>query len=112
MGRVRRFPILFTQNGSANITIFIPTFRLITSRSAAAAAFARCSRARSTLGRPTVMTDDQLSQAKGKIFHVPTVLGADVPAYNIPGVTGELKFTPETLAGIFLGKISSWNDPT
>jgi phosphate transport system substrate-binding protein len=58
------------------------------------------------------MTDDQLSQAKGKIFHVPTVLGADVPAYNIPGVTGELKFTPETLAGIFLGKISSWNDPT
>lgn len=57
------------------------------------------------------MTDEQLSQAKGKIFHVPTVLGADVPAYNIPGVTGELKFTPETLAGIFLGKISSWNDP-
>jgi phosphate transport system substrate-binding protein len=57
------------------------------------------------------MTDEQLSQAKGKIFHVPTVLGADVPAYNIPGVTGELKFTPETLAGIFLGKISNWNDP-
>jgi phosphate transport system substrate-binding protein len=57
------------------------------------------------------MTDEQLSQAKGKIFHVPTVLGADVPAYNIPGVTGELRFTPDTLAGIFLGKISNWNDP-
>ena len=57
------------------------------------------------------MTDEQLAQAKSKILHVPTVLGADVPAYNIPGVTGELKFTPETLAGIFLGKISSWNDP-
>jgi phosphate transport system substrate-binding protein len=56
------------------------------------------------------MTDEQLKEAKGKIFHFPTVLGADVPAYNIPGVTAELKFTPESLAGIFLGKISKWND--
>ena len=56
------------------------------------------------------MTDEQLSQAKTKILHIPTVLGADVPAYNIPGVSAELKFTPETLAGIFLGKITSWND--
>jgi phosphate transport system substrate-binding protein len=57
------------------------------------------------------MTDEQLAQAKSKILHVPTVLGADVPAYNIPGVTAELKFTPEALAGIFMGKINSWNDP-
>jgi phosphate transport system substrate-binding protein len=57
------------------------------------------------------MTDEQLAQSKTKILHVPTVLGADVPAYNISGVTGELKFTPEALAGIFLGKITSWNDP-
>ncbi|MGA7380718.1 MAG: phosphate ABC transporter substrate-binding protein PstS, partial [Terriglobales bacterium] len=57
------------------------------------------------------MTDEQLSQAKTKILHVPTVLGANVPAYNIPGVTAELKFTPEALAGIFLGRINSWNDP-
>jgi phosphate transport system substrate-binding protein len=57
------------------------------------------------------MTDEQLAQSKTKILHVPTVLGADVPAYNIAGVTGELKFTPEALAGIFLGKITSWNDP-
>src|ERR1700736_520415 len=56
------------------------------------------------------MTDDQLKEAKIKILHVPTVLGADVPAYNIPGVTGELKFTPQVLAGIFLGKITNWND--
>jgi phosphate transport system substrate-binding protein len=56
------------------------------------------------------MTDDQLREAKIKILHVPTVLGADVPAYNIPGVTGELKFTPQVLAGIFLGKITNWND--
>jgi phosphate transport system substrate-binding protein len=57
------------------------------------------------------MTDEQLAQAKVKILHIPTVLGAVVPAYNIPGVTAELKFTPQALAGIFLGKITSWNDP-
>ena len=57
------------------------------------------------------MTDEQLSQAKVKIFHIPTVLGAVVPAYNVPGVTGEIKFTPDVLANIFLGKISSWSDP-
>ena len=56
------------------------------------------------------MTDDQLSQYHGKLFHIPTVLGAVVPAYNIPGVTGEVKFTPEAIAGIFLGKITTWND--
>jgi len=56
------------------------------------------------------MTDEQLSQAKSKILHIPTVLGAVVPAYNIPGVSGEVKFTPQALAAIFLGKITSWND--
>jgi phosphate transport system substrate-binding protein len=56
------------------------------------------------------MTDRQLQDSKTKILNLPTVLGADVPAYNIPGVTGEVKFTPEALAGIFLGKISKWND--
>jgi len=57
------------------------------------------------------MTDEQLAQAKTKILHIPTVLGAVVPAYNVPGVTADLKFTPAALAGIFLGKITSWNDP-
>ena len=56
------------------------------------------------------MTDEQLSQSKIKILHIPTVLGAVVPAYNVPGVTGEVKFTPEVIAGIFLGKITNWND--
>jgi phosphate transport system substrate-binding protein len=56
------------------------------------------------------MSDEQLSDTKFKVLHIPTVLGADVPAYNIPGVTAELKFTPEALAGIFLGKITNWND--
>lgn len=57
------------------------------------------------------MTDEQLGQAKVKILHIPTVLGADVPAYNVPGVSGEIKFTPEVLANIFLGKITTWNNP-
>ena len=56
------------------------------------------------------MSDDQLAQSKTKILHVPTVLGAVVPAYNVSGVSGEIKFTPEALAGIFLGKITNWND--
>src|SRR5271169_4707027 len=45
------------------------------------------------------MTDDQLAQSKVKIFHFPTVLGAVVPTYNIPGVTGELNFTQKALSG-------------
>jgi phosphate transport system substrate-binding protein len=57
------------------------------------------------------MSDEQLAQAKTKILHIPTVLGAVVPAYNVPGISGEIKFTPEALAGIFLGKIQKWNDP-
>jgi phosphate transport system substrate-binding protein len=56
------------------------------------------------------MSDEQLSQSKVKILHVPTVLGADVPAYNVPGAGEDVKFTPEVLAGIFLGKITNWND--
>ena len=57
------------------------------------------------------MTDQQLKDAKFKIIHLPTVVGSVVPAYNIPGFKGELKFDPEILAGIYLGKITSWNDP-
>jgi phosphate transport system substrate-binding protein len=57
------------------------------------------------------MSDEQLAQSKTKILHIPTVLGAVVPAYNVPGISGEIKFTPEALAGIFLGKIQNWNDP-
>ncbi len=56
------------------------------------------------------MSDEQLAQAKIKILHIPTVLGAVVPAYNVPGVSSELRFSPATIAGICLGKITSWND--
>ena len=57
------------------------------------------------------MTPDQLLGAAGKVLHFPTVLGADVPVYNVPGVTAALKFTGPVLANIFLGKITKWNDP-
>ena len=56
------------------------------------------------------MTDEQMSKASGKILHFPTVLGAVVPTYNVAGVKQELNFTPEALAGIFLGTIAKWND--
>jgi phosphate transport system substrate-binding protein len=57
------------------------------------------------------MTDQQLSDAKTKIYHIPTVLGAVVPAYNIAEVKQELNFSGATLAKIFLGTINNWNDP-
>ncbi len=57
------------------------------------------------------MSDDQLKQASVPILHFPTVLGAALPSYNIPGVQAELNFTPEALSGIFLGKVTKWNDP-
>jgi phosphate transport system substrate-binding protein len=56
------------------------------------------------------MTEDQLQAAPGRILHLPTVLGADVPVYNIPGVDADLKFTGPLLADIFLGKVTKWND--
>jgi len=56
------------------------------------------------------MTDQQLVDAKQKIYHLPTVLGAVVPAYNVPGVSGEIKFSGPVLADIFMGKITNWND--
>jgi phosphate transport system substrate-binding protein len=57
------------------------------------------------------MTDEQLASAKIKILHFPTVLGADVPTYNLNGVNAELNFTQKALAGIYLGSITKWNDP-
>jgi phosphate transport system substrate-binding protein len=56
------------------------------------------------------MTDEQQQAAPGRILHFPSVLGGDVPVYNIPGITAELKFTGPVLADIFLGKITKWND--
>jgi phosphate transport system substrate-binding protein len=57
------------------------------------------------------MNDEQLKKQKTPVLHFPTVLGGVVPTYNIPGVTAELNFTPEALAGIFLGTVKKWDDP-
>jgi phosphate transport system substrate-binding protein len=56
------------------------------------------------------MTDDQLAASKIKLVHIPIVLGADVPAYNVPGVA-DIRFSGDVLADIYLGKITEWNDP-
>jgi len=57
------------------------------------------------------MSDDEMAKAKGgPILHFPTVLGADVITYNLPGVTAALKFTPAAIADIFMGRIKKWND--
>jgi len=56
------------------------------------------------------MTDDLLKTCGVKLVHIPTVLGADVPVFNVPGVT-DLRFSPDVLADIFLANITMWNDP-
>jgi phosphate transport system substrate-binding protein len=56
------------------------------------------------------MTDDQIKVSKVKTMHIPTVLGAVVPTYNIPGVNAELKFSSDVIADIYLGKITKWSD--
>ena len=61
-------------------------------------------------GSDNPMSDDALKAAPAKLLHVPTAIGAVVPAYNLPGVTAALKFDGPTLANIYLGKIKTWND--
>ena len=56
------------------------------------------------------VTDEQLADSKTKLTHIPTVMGAVVPSFNVPGVS-DLKFSPDVLADIYLGKIANWNDP-
>ena len=56
------------------------------------------------------MSDDNLAKAPGKLLHIPTVAGADVVAYNLPG-NPALKFDADAIAGVFLGQIKKWNDP-
>src|SRR5580698_5815431 len=63
-----------------------------------------------------ILSDDQLkafrdSHGGATLLCFPTVMGAAVLTYNVPGVTGDLKLTPDAIAGIYLGKITKWNDP-
>jgi len=57
------------------------------------------------------VTDDKIAAAKVKFMHIPTVLGAVVPIYNVPGVSKNLNFSGDVIADIYLGKITKWNDP-
>ena len=56
------------------------------------------------------MTDVQLQQSSHPLLHIPTVLGAVVPVYNLPGISAEVRFSPEVMAGIYLGSITYWDD--
>jgi len=61
-------------------------------------------------GTDAPMTDSAITAIQGNGLHIPTVLGAVVATYNIPGLSAAVKFTPDVLADIFLGKITKWND--
>ena len=61
-------------------------------------------------GTDAPMSDSAITAIQGNVLHIPTVLGAIVATYNLPGVTAQVKFTPDVLADIFLGKITKWND--
>jgi phosphate transport system substrate-binding protein len=62
-------------------------------------------------GTDSVVSDARIRQEAPDTLHVPTVLGAVVPTYNLKDVTAQLRFSPEVLAGIYLGTINNWNDP-
>ncbi|ACM20368.1 phosphate ABC transporter, periplasmic phosphate-binding protein [Geotalea daltonii FRC-32] len=57
------------------------------------------------------LNDDELKRVPGKLLHIPTVMGAVVVTYNIPGIGKGLKLSSENLTDIYLGKLNKWNDP-
>ena len=61
-------------------------------------------------GTDAPMSDAEMAAVSGNVMHIPMVLGAVVPTYNLPEVTETLRFTPAALAGIFLGQITRWDD--
>src|SRR5213593_901594 len=61
-------------------------------------------------GTDAPMTDSAIAAINGNVFHIPTVLGAVVAAYNLPDVAQPVRFSPDVLADIFLGKVTKWND--
>src|SRR2546422_900647 len=61
-------------------------------------------------GTDAPMTDSAIAAIQGNVLHIPTVLGAIVLTYNLPGVAQQLRFSPDVIAGIFLGTITKWND--
>jgi len=61
-------------------------------------------------GSDAPMTDEEIAKVGGNVLHIPTVLGAVVPTYNLEGVSQPVRFTPDALAEIFLGTIKRWDD--
>lgn len=61
-------------------------------------------------GTDAPMTDEEMSKSIAPILHIPTVLGAVVLTYNLPGIAQPLRFSPNVVADIFLGRITRWND--
>jgi len=61
-------------------------------------------------GTDAPMSDSAIAAIGSNVLHIPTVLGAVVPTYNLPGVSGSVRFTPALLADIFMGKLTRWND--
>ena len=62
-------------------------------------------------GSDAPMSDSAIAAIQGNVLHIPTVLGAVVVTYNLPGITQQLKFTPSVIADIYLGKLTKWSDP-
>ncbi len=62
-------------------------------------------------GTDVPLSDEELSALPRRVVHIPTVVGGVVPIYHIEGLVRDLRFTPQVLAGIYLGKIKRWDDP-
>ena len=98
-------------NGSKPTARWIPTSASTTSPSAPAADRNNCSTRPWTSALPTrPMTDENMAKAPGKILHFPVVAGGVAITYNLPG-DPKLKLDGDTLANIYLGNITKWNDP-
>ena len=106
-----RFPIRSTPRGSRNTSRSKPDVRIAYQSIGSGAGIRQLTDQFVFFGATdTPMTEDELLAAPRRIVHLPTVVGAVVPIYNIPGVSSELKFSGPVLADIFLGKITNWND--
>ena len=107
MGPAPLSPTRFIPSGSTSITTSIPNIQINYQSIGSGGGIRQVQAGTVDFGASDgPMTDEQIAESKVKVMHVPTVLGAVVPAYNIPGVSGELKFTPDVLADIYLGKIT------
>ena len=110
MARERPFLILFIPNGLASTAPLTPGFQINYQPIGSGGGIRQITMGTVDFGATDgPMTDEQLKACKVKIQHIPTVLGAVVPIFNLPGVS-DLHIGPDVLADIYLGKISNWND--